>query len=321
MGADLLNFTPKHTPQAGELTTLCRQYLAHLRTLGRRPNTLVAYQRDLEQLCGYALQMDVRFIQHVNTPLLEDRLQALALGRGNSQRTVARKLETARGLLRFALRRGVIRKDPADGLTVQFNTTRVIAPEEEQLLYVIASIPSDSLINIRDRALFRLMFDAALRVDGIASLDLYRADAPPACCVQPNGVVTYRAKGGDTKSTVCGQQTLDTLAEWLAVRHEAKGASLSPALFLTGQGHRVNRAALHARIKQHGARAGLPHIHCHLFRHRRIGDVIERTGDLRLAADMAGHADVRTTANIYGHHAAERMRQRIREHAPLGGMA
>jgi integrase/recombinase XerD len=47
--------------------------------------------------------------------------------------------------------------------------------------------------------------------------------------------------------------------------------------------------------------AGLPHRPMHEARHTAITDFLRRTGNLKLAQMLAGHADIGTTAKIYAH--------------------
>lgn len=48
-------------------------------------------------------------------------------------------------------------------------------------------------------------------------------------------------------------------------------------------------------------RAGLAHRPMHEARHTAITDFLRRTGNLKLAQMLAGHADIGTTANVYAH--------------------
>ena len=48
-------------------------------------------------------------------------------------------------------------------------------------------------------------------------------------------------------------------------------------------------------------RAGLAHRPMHEARHTAITDFLRRSGNLKLAQMLAGHADISTTANIYAH--------------------
>jgi integrase len=49
------------------------------------------------------------------------------------------------------------------------------------------------------------------------------------------------------------------------------------------------------------ATAGIPYINMHAARHRAITDFLRKTGNLKLAQLSARHADISTTANVYGH--------------------
>ena len=57
-------------------------------------------------------------------------------------------------------------------------------------------------------------------------------------------------------------------------------------------------------------RARLPHRPMHEARHTAITDFLRRTGNLKLAQMLAGHADIGTTANIYAHPGHDRPRSR-----------
>ncbi len=325
MSDNTIDFKPRTVLPAGTLISLCTMFLKSLQSMGRKQNTLISYKCDLEQFVGFAASRDIRLIMHVNDVLIEDWIQALTLGEGMLHRTAARKLETVKSFIKFCMRRNVLAFNPAEGIDIKFNVPRVIAPPEEKLLEVIDAIPTTGTENIRDRALLRIMFDGALRIGGLLGLDIYDEKDMPQTCVAPDGVVYYLAKGGDVKRTVVDETTLALLDEWMTTRKRFinyhKPASDRDALCLSRRGTRMTRAALHARIKKHGARVGMPELHSHLFRHRRLGEVYEKTGDLRLAADLGGHRSIQTFADIYGHNSGEVQRQRIRRDAPLGGVA
>ncbi len=313
---NIVDFTPRNVAQPGSLIPLCQRFLRQLANLGYAASTLKSYQTDLEQFVGFAASRDVTVINTIGFNLVDDWVTALVEGNGVSHRTAARKLECLRSFIKFYRLRNVIKHDPTAGIKVRFVRQRVVAPSKAQLMQVIDVIPTDTLLGKRDRALFRLMFDSALRVGGVVSLDVYNKKKPPKHCVTPAGVVAYQAKGGKQKVSVVDDATLALLNEWLTVRFQLD-FKFCDALFVSKQGKRLGRASIAARLKHYGKLAGLPHVHCHLFRHRRLGEVYEKTGDLRVAADMAGHENMNTFADIYGLQSAEARRHQIRTLAPL----
>lgn len=305
-------FRPRAVRLPGDLRSLARQYMQRLEAQNLAANTVAAYRRDLEQLVGYLAERDVSLIQIVTDEHLEGFARALLHGEGNKPRTVARKIESVRGLFRFAAGRGLVGRDNAGERAVapKWHATPPDAPATARLLEMIARIPRDPM-GLRDRAAFRLMLDGAMRVEAVASLDCYDDRAPPVCYVHPNGRVRYRAKGGAIKETVVGAATVQAVAEWMDARAEWRGNRREAALFLSERGHRVSRQVLHQRIKIAGAAAGMPELHCHLLRHRRARDVIDQAG-LATGNHLLGHARQSTTADMYGEHSAELLRARVR---------
>lgn len=316
--SNVVEFNPRAVRLPGDLAAFAEQYMRHIRAQNYSANTVAAYQRDLEQFTGYLASRDVTLIQIVTEEHITGFLHALLAGEGNAPRTAARKLESVRGLFRFAARRGLISRDnnPAEiAQPPKWYATPPGAPAKEAVLGMIRAIPDNTPIGLRDRAMFRLMLDGALRVDALCSLDLYDPKKPPNCCVYPNGRVAYRNKGGRVKETVVDDTTLAWLERWLAVRDRFTRMHSGAALFLSERGNRMQRQTLHARIKEWGAAAGMGHLHAHLLRHCRARDLIEREG-LATASHILGHARQSTTSDMYGEHTAEILRSRARR-APL----
>lgn len=308
-------FSPRHVIEPEALDAVAGRWLCRLAERGRAANTIAAYRRDLEQLAGFLQGRGVFSVRDITGRLLEDFMSALLGGEGNSPRTVARKMQSVEGFIKFAVSRGLIpaQASPLIGadLDVNFHAAPPNPPASEALLRLINGIPADSPQGLRDRALFRLMFDAALRVSGVLCLDVFDPDTPPVCTVWPNGVVHYRVKGGAIRTAWCDDRTLAALDAWLAVRHALAKRSTGPALFISNRGRRMTRANAHQLLKKYGRAAGLPAVHCHLFRHRRVRDVLDATDDVRLAQDLAGHGSVRTTLDIYGTRSREATRRKL----------
>ncbi len=320
IGGGAPEFRPRSVTLPGDIPTLCRQFLKQMGLRGYARNTVRAYCSDLERLAGFLIARDKVLVQSVSTMDLDDFIDALLQGEGLSPRSVARKRTSVKAFFNYVERRGLVspQANPARQMgLVRFETGRAVAPEESEILRLIDSIPQDSAAGVRDRALFRLMFDGALRISAVLGLDVYVPDRPPRHTVTPAGVVYYLCKGGRTEETVVDDVTLAMLRRWLDVRHRFGRYVESPALFLSQKGGRITRQAVHARLKSYGRRIGMQDIHAHLLRHRRLGDVLDRSG-LPLAHYLSGHKQMSTTANIYGAQSHARLRERVRRECPVG---
>ncbi|MCD7096909.1 tyrosine-type recombinase/integrase [Stenotrophomonas sp. MMGLT7] len=303
----------------GDIATLVDDYLDHRRLRGAAANTLAAYRADLVRLAGFLRRFDVTLVQLVSERLINQWLDYGLGHEGWSRRTAARRLAAVRTFMAWCRGQGLMRHDATADVRIKFRPRLVVAPELEPLKQMIAGIGQREPVDLRDRAMLLLMLDAALRAGEVVLLD----DAP----LNPRGYtvleeasrVYVKPKGGDEgEFEVVGieQVTVAAVQAWRRVRAKMARPD-EPALFVNLHGRRLSRQALYLAVRDRGAAAGLPHLHPHLLRHRRLGEVVEKAG-LDAGSALARHKHKSTTVNVYGAHAAAVQRAAIRTLAPLG---
>lgn len=293
-------------------------HLQRLAFRGYRDATLRGYGSVLRDFAGFARETHgITLVGLVSSRLVERWLDRLGQ-RGLGDRSQAWHLSILRTLCAHCRTEGWLDHDPTKDMHIRIRMRRVIAPEHEPLLKLINAIPPTTPLNLRDRAMLRLTFDAALRVGETIGLDLYDPARPPASFVDEKRLlVQVVGKGGDGGYVGINQRTLDILRDWLAVRGKMAHTD-EPALFVSRRGTRITRQMAHYRIKHWGRKAGLPRVHYHLLRHRRVGDVIDTLG-LDAGQAVARHASRATTAAVYGAHAQELVRVQVRRQCDLDG--
>lgn len=273
-------------------------YLVRRAARGAQPNTLRAYRSALMQFALF-----VRWLgQGERVALLSQRhvsrwLDDLA-ARGLSGRSQAHRLTVLRGFLRHAKREGWLHHDPAQDEQVKFRAKRVVAPELEQLHAMVESIGTERAIDLRDRAMLRLALDSGLRISEVASLDIPGAGTQTSIDLRRQ-IAHVVGKGGNTETVPFNERTGRMVEDYLRVRHEL-AAPGELALFPTQRGKRPTRQALHEMIKRRAAAAGMPDLHWHMLRHRRISQIVATCGT-KVAQQIARHASESTTGH-YGRH-------------------
>jgi hypothetical protein len=80
--------------------------------------------------------------------------------------------------------------------------------------------------------------------------------------------------------------TTATPAAWLGLRR--------------GKGKPLSYAAFESSLRYISRRSGVK-VHAHLFRHTLAQAVLETTGNLKVAQELLGHAQLSTTADLYMH--------------------
>lgn len=318
---NLVHFPAPAQSIPGDIRTLIGEYLDHLRARGYARNTLLAYGADLRHMAAFMERYDVTLVQLVSERLLNQWIDAGLLHLRWARRTAARKLEAARAFLAWCRANGYLQHNAAQHVRIKFRPRHVVAPELAPLKAVIAGIGCATPVDLRDRAMLLLLLDAALRAAEVTRLDIQTRFRPhPTHWVD---IVSQRVhvppKGGEEDATeVVGvePQTVTAIKAWLRVR-DRMAVEGEPALFVNQHGKRLSRQGLYLVVKARGRAAGLPKLHPHLFRHRRIGEIVEKLG-LQVGRAQARHRSTATTANVYGAHATEVQRHAVRTIAPLG---
>ncbi len=265
-------------------------YLQHLAAERRlSPHTLAAYRRDLDALRRHAGSTPLTALS-----VADVRAAIVGLRAGNlSPKSVARHLSSWRGFYAFACRRLGYPANPCVGLRppkAAKTLPDVLSPDAcTQLL----DVPADDALDLRDRAMFELVYSSGLRLAELTGLDLAGVDLRA-------GEATVTGKGSKTRVVPVGAQARAALAVWLPVRATlAKEGVL--ALFVNRRGERLTPRSVQLRLERWAVRAGLPqHVHPHMLRHAFATHVLQSSGDLRAVQELLGHASIGTT-QVYTH--------------------
>lgn len=175
---------------------------------------------------------------------------------------------------------------------------RMLVPEEmRRLLAVCPSTPA----GLRDAALIAVLYSGGLRRAEVVGLNVTDYNAE-------EGTLTVIGKGNKERSLFLVDWALDRLAVYLPLRGDAgpifvrvrKGAGGLTDSRLTPQ-------AVRYIVRERCREAGVPEISPHDFRRSMISALLDAGIDLATVKDMAGHANVQTTAR-YDRRGRNRMR-------------
>lgn len=157
-------------------------------------------------------------------------------GRTLGQSTVNQRLSALSSFYRFAAERGLVEKNPVDGVGREsvspYGKATWLDPEEEEDLRFLAVIPSTTTQGRRDRAIMLLFLTQALRVEEVARLTVgsLRRQGPAT-------FLTYRRKGGETEEVPLADLTAGAIDAYLADRGDL--AAAAPLFVATSKGRRL----------------------------------------------------------------------------------
>ncbi len=268
------------------------QFLAHLAHSRRlSEHTRSAYATDLEALAGI---LGATPFEAVTPHRLRNAIAQLH-ARNESPRTLARRLSAWRTFFAWLVRFHGLAVNPATGIRaprIPKQLPKALSPDS--MAQLLDRAPAD-VLEVRDRAMFELLYSSGLRLSELCALALADGGA-----VMRNGEITVTGKGGKTRTVPVGRQAIEALEQWLTVRgsiaHTASGA-----LFVGARGERIHPSVLQSRLRRWGLASGVgAGVHPHALRHSFASHVLQSSGDLRAVQDMLGHASISTT-QIYTH--------------------
>ena len=269
------------------------RFLTHLGTERRlSPLTVDGYRRELERFGKRLEEQGVASWSGVDVSRVRDYVSRRHR-QGAGSATLQRTLSAIRTFYHFLLREGVVGSNPASGVSAPRGTRKLPDALDVDRVSALLDGPVESVLDVRDRAMFELMYSSGLRLAETVSLDVADLDLKDA-------LVQVTGKGAKQRIVPVGATAREWLVRWLGERAGLAAAG-EGALFVGRRGRRLTARAVQARLARWARLRGLSRpVHPHMLRHSFASHLLESSGDLRAVQELLGHADIGTT-QIYTH--------------------
>jgi len=244
-----------------------------------------------------AFTLDWAALRYPHTTAVRSRL---ADGR-YAPATANRHLAALRGVLKECWRLGYVTADDfrraADLEAIRGSRLprgRALKGGEVRALFdscVQPAKPAQATIAVRDAAWLAILYGSGLRRAEVVALDLEHID-------REHGTITVRGKGNKERLGYITGGGLAALHDWLTIRGDAEGPLFWPVhrSGRLGPPRRLTAQAVRELTRRRGALAQVPAFSPHDLRRTFIGDLLDAGADLSVVQQLAGHAQVQTTA-------------------------
>jgi integrase/recombinase XerC len=297
--------------------------------------TVEAASSDLRQFCSF---LDIRGVYSLDSVKRADLVAYItalaepvpsgeggiggAQARGSAQialaprpyarSTIARKLSVVRTFLGFCEDEGLLQSSPAVGISspkLPRRLPQVLTPTQVDEL--LESIRGTNALEMRDRALFELIYSSGLRCQ--EALDLQVRDISFSSCE-----VRAKGKGRKVRVVPVGALALCALERYLREGRTqlVSGGAQEEHVFVSRTGRPLSSSDVQRRLARYLAQAGAPAgTSPHTLRHSFATHLLEGGADLRSIQELLGHSSLRTT-QIYAHVSAAHLRRAYRSAHP-----
>ena len=277
-------------------------YLAYLESVrGLSTRTVRVYADDLKRYEAFLAGKDLdaaeaRDIRSFAGTLVMER---------KASSSVNRALSTIRGYYRYRMRFGGLKTNPGsevENLSAGRPLPRFLFDGEMGAL--IDSIDGAGFAEVRDRALFEVLYSTGCRASEIAGMTLVRIDFS-------RGLVRVLGKGSKERVVFLGKKAQAALADYLALRSmllARKGKADHGRLFVNTSGGPLSVRGMEMIVDKRRLASNMKKsLSPHAFRHSFATQLVASGADIRVVQEMMGHSSISTT-QIYTHVDMERLR-------------
>lgn len=252
--------------------------------------TLKSYRRDLSQLQQFCLLRHIAGWADLNSLDIR-QFVAARHKKGIGAKSIQRELAAIRSFYRFLLKKQLVEVNPAHGVRAPKASKKLPKTLDVDQVTGMLDADADSVLEIRDKAMFELFYSSGLRLSELTMLDL--KDLSLA-----DGMLRVRfGKGGKQRQLPVGSKAISALRQWIDCRPDAE----TPALFISAKGLRIGQRNVQMRLNKWCIQKGVSeHVHPHMLRHSFASHMLESSQDIRAVQELLGHADISTT-QIYTH--------------------
>ena len=283
---------------------------------GLSENTLSAYRTDLKKFVVWLMQKDNNLVEEkliqVDREVVIKYFDYLEK-QEVSPRSRARLLSSLRLFYAYLLREKKIDVDPValiDAPKLGRSLPKTLTEKDVESLLMAPDV--STLLGLRDRVLFEVLYATGLRVSELVGLQLTQINLQ-------QGVLRVTGKGNKERLVPLGEEAVNWIEKYLMnTRSDLLKGQVTDALFVTQRGGAMTRQAFWYLIKRYAFQAEISsEISPHTLRHAFATHLLNHGADLRVVQMLLGHSDLSTT-QIYTHVANERLKSLHSQHHPRG---
>jgi integrase/recombinase XerC len=290
-----------------------KQFLNYLRSVrNSSPNTIRSYESDLEQFLRFLTPPGVAIpapqdVTHLMIREFMSQLHDLNLEKSS----IARKLAAIRSFFKYAVREGIVVRNPARMVSTPKLPKRIPAvlsaedlnafldgvvagPRRTSSRRKNGGMHDDSHLMVkRDRAILELLYASGLRVSELTGLNLADVD-------RKDLMLRVRGKGNKERIVPYGGKAEQSLEAYEPLRQEllrkAGGRGDRQAIFLNHFGTRLTQRSVARIVKKYARLANVNwDLHPHSLRHAFATHLLADGADLRAIQELLGHSSLSTT--------------------------
>ncbi|MDD7511717.1 MAG: tyrosine-type recombinase/integrase [Peptostreptococcaceae bacterium] len=277
-------------------------------------NTIEAYKRDINAFEKFLDSRGIGSLTDVNSAHVASYLMDMTK-EGKSSATINRKLSSVRSFYKYLVRKGLIPVNPAEDIKapkLQRKDIEVLSIDEVDKLL---SMPDDSIMGKRDKAILEVMYATGIRVTEVIELKLKDLN-------MRMGFVTLDGRYGKARIVPMGTIARKAMDRFLLEARDFLLKNADPGdpdsvLFPTSRGGKFSRQSICKLVTKYGKKAGLgDDLTPHILRNSIAVHMLDDDMDIGVLQELLGHEDFKAMKAYQSATKKNRIKDEYDQHHP-----
>ena len=267
---------------------IIQDFIEYLKSRQVSKNTLVSYERDINQLVSHLEQVDKELRDATSEDLQNYVVYMQTIGKSNA--TISRSVASIKAFYKYLVKSKVIEENIAEGLVapkVEKKELTILTPKEVECLLEQPS--STDLKGQRDKAMLEVLYATGIRVTELISINMMDVNLH-------SGYIKVRKKNKE-RTIPIGSVALKCLSEYIEnVRPLLIKTEEEESLFINANGQKMTRQGFWKILKQYKEQAKIDKdLTPHTIRHSFAVHLLQNGAEVKMVQEILGHTDVAST--------------------------
>ena len=279
---------------------IIQDFIEYLKSRQVSKNTLLSYERDINQLAAYFKSLDKRMFEATEEDLQKYIIYLTTMGKSSA--TISRNVASVKAFYRYLLKNKLVEENIANNISspkVEKKELSILSVSEVEKLLEQPS--SKDLKGQRDKAMLELLYATGIRVTELVSLVTSDVNLS-------SGYIKVKKKNKE-RAIPISNTALKYLKEYVEdVRPLLIKTEEEPSLFINANGQKMTRQGFWKILKQYKDEAKIEkELTPHTIRHSFAVHMLQNGAELKSVQELLGHTDVASTM-MYTHVADLKLR-------------
>ncbi|MDD2627615.1 MAG: tyrosine recombinase [Clostridia bacterium] len=267
---------------------IIQDFMEYLKSRQVSKNTLVSYERDINQLVAHLNDVGKKMIEATKDDLQNYVVYMQTMGKSNA--TISRSVASIKAFYKYLLKNKIVEENITEELIapkVEKKELSILTAKEIENLLEQPS--SSDLKGQRDKAMLEVLYATGIRVTELISIKMSDTNVN-------SGYIKVKKKNKE-RTIPIGNVALKFLKEYIEnVRPLLIKTEEEETLFINANGQKMTRQGFWKILKQYKEQAKIDkELTPHTIRHSFAVHLLQNGAEVKMVQEILGHTDVAST--------------------------